>query len=515
MLLPIEKSYYLSHHCVFKDSSTTTKLRVVFDGSAKTTSGISLNDRLMVGPKIQKDLFSILIRFRMYSVALSSDIAKMYRQVQLDVEDKDYHRLLWKEPNSTDIKTFRMTRVTYVIASSAFHFIRPLQVLAEEVTDKNVQLGIKTDMYVDDLLTGAADLESAMYLQDPIIAVLSKAGFEIRKWTSSNPELVERLPANFRETTDEMTIKSDDYSIKTLGVKWNPNPDHFSFIANLDKKTPSTKREILSEVTRLFDPLGWLSPTTIQFKSFIQLLWMDRLGWDKALTKGLQQQYSRLRVQLRELETITLPRTVVSISPTLSDIELHVFCDASTTAYAAVVYIRHSFDGSVHTKMLTGKTRVAPIRSLCIPRLEICAALLGANLVEAVSSSVSDQRFPTTKVYAWTDSTVTLAWLQDFPWKWKTFVANRVAKIQNIIPSSNWNFVPTEENPADCASRGISAANLAKKNLWWNGPNWLEKSEDYWPKSESIEGHQPAMNNEVQRETLKQTSGEQLNSSAN
>ena len=272
MIPPKEKSYYLSHHCVFKESSTTTKLRVVFDGSAKTTSGISLNDRLMVGPKIQKDLFSILIRFRMYPVGLSADIAKMYRQVQLDAEDKDYHRLLWKEPNSKDIKTLRMTRVTYGIASSAFHSVCPLQVLAEDVTEKNVQLVIITDMYVDDLLTGALDLESAMKLQDSIIAVLSEAGFEIRKWTSSKPELVERLPANFRETTDEMTIKSDDYSIKTLGVKWNPNPDHFSFIAKLDEKTPSRKREILSEVTQLFDPLGWLSPTTIQFKCFVQLL---------------------------------------------------------------------------------------------------------------------------------------------------------------------------------------------------------------------------------------------------
>ncbi|XP_075241729.1 uncharacterized protein LOC142336702 [Convolutriloba macropyga] len=330
-----------------------------------------------------------------------------------------------------------MTRVTYGIASSAFHSIRPLQVLAEDVTDKNVQLGITTDMYVDDLLTGAPDLESAMKLQHSIIPVLSKAGFEIRKWTSSNPELVDRLPANFRETTDEMTIKSDDYSIKTLGVKWNPNPDHFSFIAKLDEKTTSTKRQILSE-----------------------------------------QQYSRLRVQLKELETITLPRKVASISPASSDIELHISCDASTTAYAAVVYIRQSFDGTVHTRMLTAKTRVAPIRSLCVPQLELCAALLGANLVEAVSSSLNDQRFPTPKVYAWTDSTVTLAWLQDFPRKWKTFVANCVEKIQNLIPSSNWNFVPTEENPADCASRGISAANLAKHSLWWNGPSWLEKSED-------------------------------------
>ncbi|XP_075241573.1 uncharacterized protein LOC142336550 [Convolutriloba macropyga] len=314
-----------------------------------------------------------------------------------------------------------MTRVTYGIALSAFQSSSTTRFsgrcYGEKCTARNHDMYV--DIYVDDLLTGAADLESAMNLQDSIIAVLSKAG--IRKWISSNPKLAERLPANFRETTDEMTIKSDDYSIKTLGVKWNPNPDHFSFIAKLGKNTQSTKREIVSEVTRLFDSLGWLSPTTIQFKSFVQLLWMDRLGWDDALSKVLQQQYSRFRVQLRELENITLPRKVVSISPASPDVELYVFCDASTTAYAAVVYIRQSVDGSVHTRILTAENRVAPKRSLCVPRLELCAAL---------SRKLEDIR------------------------------CNCVAKIQNTIPSSNGNFVPTEENPADCATQAISAANL-------------------------------------------------------
>ena len=124
-----------------------------------------------------------------------------------------------KEPNSTDKKTFRMTRVTYGIASSAFNSVRSLQVLAKDVTDKNSQLGTMTDMYVDHSLAGAPDLESALKLQDSIMSVPAKARFEIRKWTSSNPEPEERLPANFRETTDEMTIQSDDYRIKTLGVK--------------------------------------------------------------------------------------------------------------------------------------------------------------------------------------------------------------------------------------------------------------------------------------------------------
>ena len=133
-----------------------------------------------------------------------------------------------------------------------------------------------TDMYVEEFLTGAPDPESAMKLQNAIKAD-HEAVFEIHNWTPSITELVEMLSANFRKTSDEMTIKSGDYSIKTLGVKWNPNPDHFSFIAKLDKKAPSTKREILSEVTRFFDPLGWLSPTSSSLLCDY-FGWTDRMG---------------------------------------------------------------------------------------------------------------------------------------------------------------------------------------------------------------------------------------------
>ena len=142
---------------MFKESSATTKLRVVFDGSAKTTTALSLNDRPMIGPKIQKDHFSILVRFRLHQVALSADIAKMYRQVELAKEDKDYHRILCKNPNSEALGNYRMTRVTYGIASSSFRSIRPLQILAEEKTNTKLRLSLTTDMYVDDLLTGCED----------------------------------------------------------------------------------------------------------------------------------------------------------------------------------------------------------------------------------------------------------------------------------------------------------------------------------------------------------------------
>ena len=154
---------------------------------------------------------------------------------------------------------------------------------------------------------------------------------------------------------------------------------------------------------------------------------MDKLSLDQPLSDPILQQYLRLRAQLKDLEKISLQRKVLKPA-TKSDLQLHVFCDASTTAYAAVVFIRQETDNFIETKMLTAKTRVAPIKSVCVPRLELCAALLGAKLVEAVTNAISDERFPTPKVFAWSDSTVTIAWLQDYPRKWKTFVANRVTE---------------------------------------------------------------------------------------
>ena len=400
--------------------------------------------------------------------------------MELDKEDKDFHRILWKDPNSEAIETYCMTRVTYGIASSSFHSIRPLQVLAEETTNTQLRFSQTTNMYVDDLFTECEDSKAAEKLQDTIITLLASEGFDIRKWVSSDSKHVSRLAATFRKTEDEKIIERKDYLIKTLGMRWNPNPDQFGFTVKLDKGAPFTKRQILSEVSRLFDPFGWLSPTTIHHKSFVQLLWMDKLSWDQLFSDPILQQYLRLRAQLKDLEKISLQRKVLKPAKK-SDLQLHVFCDAFNTAYAAVFFIRQETDNFIETKMLTAKTRVAPIKSVCVPRLEVCAALLGAKLVEAVTNAISSERFPTPKVFAWSKSTVKIAWLQDYPRKWKTFVANRVAKIQEIIPASSSKYVPTEDNPADCASRRLAAAFLLDHKFWWNLPEWLRQHENAWP----------------------------------
>ena len=474
------KVFYLPHHCVFKESSTTTKLRVVFDASAKTSSGYSLNDCLLVGPKIQNDLFSILLRFRFYTVVFSADIAKMYRQVKLAEDDRNFHRILWREKKTDEIKHLRMTRVTYGVASSAYHSIRALQEMAKETTNKQISEIILNDMYVDDLLSGCFSFEEAIDLQSEIISLLKSGGFDLRKWTSNKPDLVRRLDKSYHESGDDTVFDRDDYLIKTLGASWSPNTDQFSFNIELSDEVPNTKRSMLSEITSLFDPLGWLSPVIISMKIFMQALWKLQLTWDEKLPKGIIQEYQVFRQSLPEIEKLFIARQVIQ-SALNEKLTFHIFCDASEKAYAATIYLRSENSGNVKVSLLVAKTRVAPVKSVSVPRLELCAALLGANLAEAIQNSFKDSRFDQPQFMAWTDSTIVLSWLAQTPDKWKTFVRNRVSKIQEILPHSLWRHVPTSDNPADCASRGLSCSDLMAHNLWWSGPSWLSKPMKDWP----------------------------------
>ena len=387
----------------------------------------------------------MLIRFRFHNVALSADIVEMYRKRLFDKEDKDFHRLLWKESPSSPLEHYRMTRNTYGVTSAVFHAIRPLLQLAETTKDPVASFALKFDIYVDELLTGTSSQTEAKALQDVLVEHLATAGFQLRKWSSSDISLVDRLPESYRETADTKHIEAEEYFIKTLGVVWKPKHDIFTYNVKPSEGSPQTKRQILSEVTSIFDPLGLLSPIVIQLQSLIQALWLDQLSWDDPLNQNLSQQYQNLRQHLKSIEEIQIPRCVLDKNTPFKEepLQLHVFCDASITAYVATVYIRQPIcRGHFRCQILVAKTRVAPIKTICVPRLELCAALLGAQLVQSISNALEDEKFPNLEVFAWTDSTVTLAWIKNHPSRWKTFVANRVAKIQRTVPGEKWNHIP-------------------------------------------------------------------------
>lgn len=263
-----------------------------------------------------------------------------------------------------------------------------------------------------------------------------------------------------------------------LGIGWNPLLDVFQFRVSLPKLPPRTKRSILSTIANLFDPLEWVTPVTVAAKVFMQQLWKLKLDWDDAIPLPSLMRWEIIYDKLASLDGLQLSRWTHRGSDT-AHCELHGFADASEIAYAAAVYIRvKSISGEIMTTLLAGKSKVAPIKPMSIPHLELSAAVSLSRLLDSIRSSLNLSNVP---CHCWTDSIVVLAWLGQHPSKWKTFVFHRVESVQSRVPDAEWHHVPTEDNPADCASRGLVNANLDAHALWWRSPPWLKLEPSEWP----------------------------------
>jgi hypothetical protein len=276
---------YLPHHCVVKESSTTTKVRVVFDGSCKTNSGISLNETLLVGPTIQPDLVTILLRFRSHQYVLSADIAKMYRQVWVHPDDRRYQTILWRENPNQPIIEYELNTVTYGTTSAPFLAIKVLQHIAQLHQDQ-YPLACKhilEDFYVDDLLTGADSVEQLQKIRKEITRVVADAGFELRKWNSNDPSLIAEQALG---PTSQLIIDKQD--TKSLGVTWNATKDAIKYSFQLKSNTTVSKRSILSVIAQLFDPLGLLGPVILKAKLLLQQIWALKINWDDRVPESIE-----------------------------------------------------------------------------------------------------------------------------------------------------------------------------------------------------------------------------------
>jgi hypothetical protein len=493
--LPQNPTFFIPHHFVLKEDSTTTKLRVVFDASAKSSSGNSLNDAMMVGPTLQDNLVEIITRFRCHPIAFTADVAKMYRQIRIPSIDADRHRILWREDPSHPIKEYRLTTVSYGTASAPYIAVKVLQQLA---VDERESLPLASevalnDFYVDDLMSGADNMEEASKVQSELLQLMGRGGLELRKWSSNSEQLLNKLPDELREkkknnhhNTDscvEMSIQQEDSSIKTLGIRWNTTRDTFQFkvVVPVSEGHSYTKRRLLSEVAKLFDPLGWLAPIIITAKILIQSLWKLEVGWDESLPDPVQQQWIEFTEELKVINSLSIPRCAI---PSKSHrLELAGFCDASEKAYAAVVFlVVYYSDREPHVTNLMSKTRVAPAKKISLPRLELCGAVLLSQLMSTLQKTIKQL---ITRSRMWTDSTIVLGWINKSPHTLQTFVANRVTEITSELPPNSWYHVPGVNNPADCASRGITPSELLHHHLWWTGPDFL-RDEAYEPHSPDL-----------------------------
>ena len=285
---------------------------------------------------------------------------------------------------------------------------------------------------------------------------LSKAdGFKLRKWLANNKALLSLSKDLLAVEPGEMANSESYFAI--LGLKWQPMVDHFQFLVkNKDKIEVWTKRLVLSEVTKLFDSLGWLVPTVIVGKIFLQQLWLLNLGWNEVLSTDKVKSWIQWYEQLAAINEIKIPRWTVFIPSALS-IQLHGFADAFKAAYGAVVYLRTVTSSGVTVRLLQAKSEVAPFKTLSIPRLELSAGHLLAKLTHQILPLFVDSKL---QVYLWSDSLDVLHWLREIPSKWPTFIANRCADIHNLIPKAHWSHVRSEHNLADYVSRGVLPADL-------------------------------------------------------
>ncbi|XP_050063272.1 uncharacterized protein LOC114130946 [Aphis gossypii] len=477
-----EKKYYIPHHAVRNDSSTTTKLRVVFDASSKTDAGVSLNDILLKGPSIQDDLIYILIRFRTYNYVFSADIVKMYRQFLVVEDQRDFQRVLWRPEPTQPICIYRLNTLTYGTVPASYLATACLKKLAESECDGCPEVGesIIRDFYMDDFLGGAMLKGDAIKLRDNLISIMSKAGLELRKWLSNDPELIADVHS------DNNSIRSmGEQMTKILGLHWKSDDDMlFYTVQQVEVNAPITKRKILSEIATIFDPLGLLGPIIIIAKIIMQSLWQIKLNWDDVLPDKICTEWQRYRDGLPSLNNLRIPRKIIS-NGILVNTEVHGFADASEKAYGACLYLRTTgVHGKTEVKLICAKSKVAPLKIVSLPRLELCAALLLARLssrmIPKLNLKIDRRRF-------WIDSKVVLVWITSPSGRWKTFVAHRVGEIQELTACSEWSHVSTHDNAADVISRGCNAEDIGNKSIWWFGPEWLIKDADMWPKPTNVD----------------------------
>lgn len=475
-----EPQCYLPHHAVFKEESTSTKLRVVFDASATTSNGKGLNELMFTGPRLQDNLSTILLRWRMHKIAICSDVEKMYRQIRVKREHCDYQRIVWRPHSDMELQHFRLLTVTYGTSSAPYLAVKTLQRLADDERANFPQAAevLKRDFYVDDCMTGSDTLHDAIQLKEELIGITQAAGWKLLKWSSNSSQLLQTLPADYVECDAPLNI-DDDASVKALGVRWHPRTDEFTYKVKLSdpNNVASTKRQVLSEIAKLFDPLGLLAPIIISAKILMQQLWLTGLGWDDKLPEDVCKRWQDFKIELDQVEKVRVNRWCGHSGAKV--IQLHGFSDASQLAYAACVYARVQHDdGSVTVTLLAAKTKVSPIKQQCIPRLELNGAVLLSKLLDECQQALCGKSM---EIFAWTDSMVVLAWLQRHANVWQTFVANRVGEIQAKSSNVHWQHVPGVDNPADVASRGIMPSKIRDHPLWWSGPSWLNEDRQSWP----------------------------------
>ena len=458
----VRKLHYLPHHPVIRADKDTTKVRIVYDASCKST-GPSLNDCLHSGPSLISEIPDVLVRFRYHKVALVSDIEKAFLMVQVAEPDRDVLRFLW---------VFGVTSSPFLLNGTVQHHI------AKYATeDLQFAQDMLSSLYVDDFNGGKSNVSEAADLYRKTKSRMKDGNFNLRRWNSNSRELTELIEKEEQVDKDIPRVSEEDETYartnlgdksvmgtteqKVLGLIWNHFEDHFifefNFLIQFARELPLSKRSVLNVIAKLYDPLGLLSPLFTTIKVIIQELCKLKVDWDEPLTDNLKSRYLDWLIDLESVESFSIERCYFhDIDGDVISVQIHGFGDSSEAAYAAVVYLRIETTTSVCVKLVLSKARVAPLARQTIPRLELLPALILVRLVYRVQAAL-EPIINVDDIFCWTDSMTTLCWIQGVDKEFKQFVENRVKEIRNKVSPEHWNHCPGKDNPADIPSRGSRA----------------------------------------------------------
>ena len=484
-----DDQWYLLHFPVVRTDKETTKVRVVYDGSA-TFRGQCLNEEMHAGPKMIADLVAVLLRFCLYPVALVADVSEMFLQVGLQESDRKYHRFLWRPTPTSPTEVYEFCRVVFGIKASPYLASRTLKETTDRFGDQfehNVKTAVENSFFVDDFLSSHPSTAQAQLIQQDSQKLLHKGSFHLRKWRSNVPEALDNVPAEDLAQGNVMSINPADSKngqlTKTLGVAWDSAEDVFTFNYADSQPENLTRCVVLSKLSKVFDPRGQIAPFTIRARMLFQELWVLNHEWDSPLSSSEERKWRNWFAELPALSAIHAERcfTLANLDASVAELSLHTFTDASQRAIAAATFVRAQYpDDQVKVTLAFAKAKPSPVKHVTIPKLELRGAVLGIRVSGVVADALS---IPPERWHFWTDSLNVLYWVRSGSHWFVLDVANRVAEIQTSSKGEQWRHVPGKLNPADKATRGLKALDLAADATWWSGPAFLVQPEADWPRT--------------------------------
>ncbi|XP_058817528.1 uncharacterized protein LOC131680834 [Topomyia yanbarensis] len=466
------------------------KIRLIWDAAAKT-DGVSFKSQLLKGPDLLTPLPTVLSQFRQYPIAVCGDIKEMFHQIKIREQDCQSQRFLWRDTLIEHPQVYIMDVATFGSTCSPASAQYAKNINAAEFVGQypRAPAAIEKKHYVDDYLDSFESIQEAIEVVNDVKRVHARGGFELRNFRSNSIDVLRGIGEAPAEGSKYLLLDRSEAPESILGMRWIPKDDFtYAFAIRSDllpilaENHMPTKREVLKVLMSLFDPLGFICFFLIHGKILMQDIWASGSDWDDQINNDIYQRWKRWIVLFPQLDSIRIPRCYFG-SPFPQDfrnLQIHVFVDASEAAYSCVAYFRLHTENAIEVSLIGAKSKVAPLKTLTVPRLELKAAVLGVRYLEAIQSH---HTYEIQQRFLWTDSATVLAWIKSDHRRYNKFVAFRVSEILSLTDQNEWRWLPSKLNAADEATKWNSGPNLQSDSAWFKGQSFLREPEYSWPET--------------------------------